>query len=90
MKKKVEITKVTIKLKDKEIELTPEEARQIRDELNDLLGKPAPEIKWIPAPYDKKEELPWSDPFKFPPFEPKWRHDQIICRAETNGVSSHE
>lgn len=39
MNKKIEIKKVVIQIGDKEAELTIEQARELKDALNELLGK---------------------------------------------------
>ena len=78
MSKKVEITKIKIKLKSQEIELTAEEAKQLKEELNKLFGEPpsiifkekiikddwypVPSIPWTPPPQNPWETGPWVKP----------------------------
>jgi hypothetical protein len=65
MTKKIEVKKVVIQLGDKEAELTIEQARQLKDALNELLGSketvyvsPSPII--IERPYTYPYSPYWS------------------------------
>ena len=65
MDKKMELTKIIIKMSDKkELSLTPDEARELRDILDNLLGEK--ETVYIPQPYPL---LPYAPPY-IPPCVP--------------------
>lgn len=79
-------TKITIKIGGTNHRLTLEEARQLREQLNDLLGQTI-----IPntPPYIPPVENPWqperpSIPWSQPPFNHPW---EIICK-NANQVGS--
>lgn len=61
--KKVEISRINIQIGDREISLTLDEARQLRDKLNDALGK----TEWIVT-------MPVNPPYP-PKNVPYWRYD---------------
>jgi hypothetical protein len=47
MKKKIEVTKVVIRIGDKPVELTIDQARELKDALNELLG--SKETVYLPS-----------------------------------------
>jgi hypothetical protein len=65
MSKKIEVKKIVIQLGDKEAELTIEQARELKDALNELLGlketvylSPSPIV--VDRPYTRPYSPYWS------------------------------
>lgn len=63
---KTEITQLKIRIGNREIELTPDEARQVHDELAKLFAPPPPVV----SPIIIQQPLPWSQP---------WWQSPITC-----------
>jgi len=55
------IKKLTIKLGKKEIDITPEEAKQLYLELDKIFGTASP--TYIPVPYKEPITYPWKRPY---------------------------
>jgi len=53
-----EIKKIVLSVGDKEIELTPDEAKELRKILGDLFGEK--ETTVIPVPYPVQPYYPWT------------------------------
>ena len=72
---KAEITRIKLKLGDREIELSAEEARELHAELSKMFSEPQVKVvkEYLPAPYippviiDRTQE--W----------PKWGYPDITC-----------
>lgn len=71
----VEITKIKLQLAGQEIEITAEEAKQLRDELNKLLEEPKADLAKLQDYFDKWQEkqpkkeyvpLPYPVPYYLP------------------------
>lgn len=60
----IRVTSITISLGGKEVELTPEQARRLRDELHELLGPKTPQyVPVYPLPCPVWETTPvYCDP----------------------------
>ena len=61
-KKSVRVTRITIKIKDKTISLTPEEARDLKAALGEVLGEPIsiPTVT-LPPIIIERPWRPWRD-----------------------------
>ena len=73
----VEVTEIKIRIGNREIVLTPGEARTLRDVLNDLIGPGAAEPVYIPYPIQTQPlTSPWHEPIwvnpNTEPFPNKW------------------
>ena len=69
---KAEITKIKLKLKDREIELTAAEAREIHGELSELFKVAEKQKEYVPMPYPvyptypiiiEREDPYWRKPY---------------------------
>lgn len=75
METKIEVSKITININGKLVELTPADARKLRDELSALLGG------------DRVQYLPYSVPVNdFAPRYPKWGHPDVTCHTLGNSM----
>src|SRR4051812_29753391 len=93
---KAEITNIKIRIGDREIEFTSEEARKVHDELSKLFAvaiplAPAPTIVPVPYPVPTYPELPvspwrpiWVDP-TYPTWRPSW---EIMCGGNTGSPAN--
>lgn len=74
MSKKVEVTKIVIRMGDKDAELTIEQARELKDALDSLLGTKG-ETVYVPHPY------PYPVPQPYPYY---WRKRYWIGEVDWN------
>lgn len=58
--KKAEITKIVVKMGEREQTLTIDQARELQAALNALFGRPARE--YVPYPVYPKPYWPWNEP----------------------------
>lgn len=81
---KVELTEIKVKLNDKEIVLTPEEAKELKDVLDDFFGR----IEYVPSQPIIIEKEKWVEPYLPPqphtpigPYKPGpyYRGPEVTC-----------
>lgn len=83
-----EVTKVTIRIGETEISLKPEEARGLRDVLNDLLGAQTPVIQiHTQRIYEPVREYPWI-PWWFVRQEIPTQPAIIWCSTESQSTAA--
>ena len=75
-KEKVSIEKVNIKIGKEEIPLTPKQAKELRDLLNDLFGE------------TRKEYVPYPYPYPVYPYYRRWDYWTVTCGDDTTGGTS--
>ena len=83
--KSTEIKKLTIKMGKHEVDLTPDEARELRDVLDDLFGK-SERIVTVPQPY-----IVPTYPYRWWYYEPSWKYmptDTITVSYTADNSSS--
>ena len=92
---KVKITKIKLQLKDREIELSAEEARQVLAELQELFASEEPSVleeiakhvKELATQEPKREYVPYpvyppyTQPIiiERPTYPPYWRFGEVYC-----------
>jgi hypothetical protein len=75
--KSVEIKYICIQIGDKEIKITPEEAKNLRDKLSEVLGNNTVQVITVPAPITIPY-TPYIPPYQ--PIFPTW--PTITCRKD--------
>lgn len=79
MKDKVTVKKIIIQVGDKELALTPDAARELRDALNELLEKPS--TTYVPYPVPQPYPVrPWRY------WEPTWIYGETTVTCGTTGA----
>lgn len=80
----IEITTIKVKLADKEIELTLDDAKKLREVLNDLFAVKI-EKEYVPAP----NTIPYQPIWIIPPQDhnPWWTGPTITCGVENKTLS---
>lgn len=79
-KEKQGIVSVKVRVKDKVIDLTLDEAKELKEELDKLFAEPAPPV-WIPYP----GITPYIWPQPYSPISPTWiTIDRTITVSENN------
>ena len=71
----VEVTRVTVRIGDRDIEMTVEQARTLRDRLDALFGPYHHGLPYIPVPYPAP--YPAQDPLPA-----TWKGWEIYCNAD--------
>jgi hypothetical protein len=85
----IEIKSLKLKIGDKEIELSAEEAKALRDELDKILGPQNPlaaQVPFIPTPIYIQPYIPppvWTPA----PTYPQWP-DEMIIACGTNAIGN--
>lgn len=84
MNKKIEVSKIVIKIGDKEAELTIEQAKELKDVLGELFGKDHERI-YIPQPYPV-----YPTPYIYPRWEVTYTDNGTrTIDSGINSVSSY-
>jgi len=81
MKNKVEIKKMVFNLGDKEIEITPEQAKKLYDVLGTIYGKKEVTI------VEKKEYIPYYAPIYIEQNKPWWDYNKIIYSGSSENIN---
>lgn len=96
---KTEITKIKLKLKDRDIELSATEAREVQKELNRLFEIEKSELQKFKEQWEK--DNPKTTPFQWPSYPapiiierdhiPYWpRPWEIWCGGTVGGIGEHQ
>lgn len=87
--KEVSIKSIIISLPTGDHEITVEDARILRDKLDDLLGKKEyiPFVPYASAPVVPPEN-PWGEPY-YPPYQPVWSGGNITCGETFTMLNKH-
>lgn len=86
-------TKITIKLTERELELTSEEAKELRGKLNELLEPKKSEMELLKNQFSQKEYVPAPYPvYIYPPqpyYPPYSPYPYIYCSTVTQATSQN-
>lgn len=80
---KIEVSKVVVDVNGKSLELTPADARKLRDELNNLLGESS--FRW-PHTTIVYQQLP-VQVLPASPWKPHWEQPYFHCGINTGDTS---
>jgi len=75
------IDKIVLKIGKNVVELSPDEAKELKDMLNELYG--GEQVKYIPSPYTIYPRWIYSDPWEYTRWTPP-----IITWGNTDGAST--
>ena len=86
MSEQVKIAKINIKIAGQELELTLEQARELRGILNELWPEPVKELVYPPVTWPSNPPIlinkpPQTDPWKTWPSYPTWSQPTVTYNA---------